>query len=156
MHLKIHSGEKPNRCNQCDSAFSTRGTLKSHLTTHKCNQCEYSYSRADTLRDHLRTHSGEKIHKCHHCDYTSAHRSGLNLHLKSHLSGEKSIKCNLCDFATFYASSLKIHILKYMVLKGHLNVHSVTISGDTLLRDNRRLIGRSLIILVRQVQNNCD
>ena len=30
----------------------------------------------------------------------------------------------------------------------------VSVSGDTLLRDNRRLIGRSLIVLARQVQNN--
>ena len=29
-------------------------------------------------------------------------------------------------------------------------------SGDTLLRDTRRLIGRSLIVLARQVLNNCD
>ena len=33
---------------------------------------------------------------------------------------------------------------------------SMCISGDTLLRDNRRLIGRSIIVLARQVQNNRD
>ena len=34
--------------------------------------------------------------------------------------------------------------------------HRLNISGDTLLRDNRRFIGRSLIVLARQVQNNRD
>ena len=34
--------------------------------------------------------------------------------------------------------------------------NSTHISGDTLLRDNRRLIGRSLIVVARQVQNNRD
>ena len=32
----------------------------------------------------------------------------------------------------------------------------IAISGGTLLWDNRRLIGRSLIVLARKVQNNRD
>ena len=32
----------------------------------------------------------------------------------------------------------------------------ISSSGETLLWDNRRLIGRSLIVLARKVQNNCD
>ena len=34
--------------------------------------------------------------------------------------------------------------------------HRVSTSGGTLLWDNRRLIGRSLIVLARKVQNNRD
>ena len=37
-HLKTHSGEKPN----------------------KCNQCEFAPFRADVLRKHFQTHSGSK------------------------------------------------------------------------------------------------
>ena len=43
-HLKTHSGEKSNKCNQCDFASSQAGDLKRHLKTHsgektnKCNQ----------------------------------------------------------------------------------------------------------------------
>ena len=33
-HLKIHSGEKPNKCNQCDYATSHAGHLRTHLKTH--------------------------------------------------------------------------------------------------------------------------
>ena len=32
----------------------------------------------------------------------------------------------------------------------------ISSSGETLLWDNRRLIGRSLIVLARKVQNNRD
>ena len=32
--MKIHSGEKPNKCNQCDYAFSQADNLRSHLKTH--------------------------------------------------------------------------------------------------------------------------
>ena len=30
-HLKIHSGEKSNKCNQCDYASSQAGSLRKHL-----------------------------------------------------------------------------------------------------------------------------
>ena len=64
-HLKKHSGEKPNKCNQCDYASIRASTLRDHLKKHsgeksnKCNQRDYASSRADSLRTHLKTHSGE-------------------------------------------------------------------------------------------------
>ena len=33
-YLKNHSGEKPNKCNQCDSASSQAGPLRTHFKTH--------------------------------------------------------------------------------------------------------------------------
>ena len=33
-HLKKHSGEKPNKCNQCDYAFIRASTLRDHLKKH--------------------------------------------------------------------------------------------------------------------------
>ena len=58
----MHSGEKPNKCNQCDYASSEASKLVRHLKMHsgeklnKCNQCEYKFFRADTLKKHLKTH----------------------------------------------------------------------------------------------------
>ena len=51
-HMKIHSREKLNKCNQCDFASSRAGDLGRHLETHrgeksnKCNQCDYASSQA--------------------------------------------------------------------------------------------------------------
>ena len=59
QNLKPFSGEKPNKCNQCDSAFSRAGHLRTHLKTHsgeksnKCNQCNFASSQAGDLRTHL-------------------------------------------------------------------------------------------------------
>ena len=77
-HLKKHSGEKPNKCNQCDYASIRASTLRDHLKKHsgeksnKCNQCDYASSRADSLRRHLKTHSGEKLRSA-----TSVNMPGL-------------------------------------------------------------------------------
>ena len=61
-----YSGEKSNKCNQCDYASYHAGDLRRHLKRHsgeksnKCNQCNYASSQAGVLRIHLKTHSGEK------------------------------------------------------------------------------------------------
>ena len=39
--------------------------------SNKCNQCDYASSRAGDLRRHLKTHTGEKSNKCNQCDYAS-------------------------------------------------------------------------------------
>ena len=89
-HLKTHSGEKKNECNQCDYASSYASTLRTHLKTHsgeksnKCNQCDFASSRAGNLRTHLKTHSGEKSYKCKHCDYACSDPSSFRSHLKRH------------------------------------------------------------------------
>ena len=117
-HLKKHSGEKPNKCNQCDYASIRASTLRDHLKKHsgeksnKCNQCDYASSRADSLRRHLRTHSGEKTKKCNQCEYACSDPSSLRRHLKTH-SGEKSNKCNQSDFASSRAASLRDHLKKH-------------------------------------------
>ena len=74
-HLKTHSGEKSNKCNQCDYASYWAGDLKTHRKMHngensnKCNQCDYVSFQAGNLRTHLKTHSGEKLNKCNQCDF---------------------------------------------------------------------------------------
>ena len=72
--MKTHSGEKSNKCNQCNFASSYASGLMRHLKTHtgeksnKCNLCDYASSQAGHLRIHLKTHSGEKPNKRKHYD----------------------------------------------------------------------------------------
>ena len=68
-HTIIHSGEKWNKCNQCDFA----SVLADHLTTHMI----------------MKTHAGENLFKCNQCDYASVGAGDLREHLKMH-SGKKS------------------------------------------------------------------
>ena len=105
-HEKKHSGEKPNKCNQCNYESSQARNLRSHLKIHsgektnKCNQCNYASSRTDHLRTHLKIHSGEKSNKCSLCDFACSDPSSLSSHVKRH-SGEKPNKCSQCDYAAF-------------------------------------------------------
>ena len=95
IHLKKHSGEKPN----------------------KCNHYNYAFSEAGNLRRHLKTHSGEKSNKCNqkcigkfivekrqtnaNCATLDPHRQAIWVHVwkstveKSHTNAI-SVIINLC------------------------------------------------------------
>ena len=86
-HLKTHSGEKSNKCNQCD----------------------YVSSRADSLRAHLKTHSGKSQTNVANVTFP------LLLHaICGHISKRtsKSKKCNPSDIASSVADILKRHLNK--------------------------------------------
>ena len=60
-NLKAHSGERLNKCNQCDFAFIQAGNLRPHLKAHssgdkpnKCKRCDFTPIKADYLKNHLK------------------------------------------------------------------------------------------------------
>ena len=74
-HFKIHSGEKFNKCKQCNFVSVQARSLKRHTRTHtgersyNCTTCDFSSVRESTLRTHIRTHTGERPYKCNQCDF---------------------------------------------------------------------------------------
>ena len=104
IHLKTHSGEKPNKCNQCvfvssqasnlkkkQLAMDLTGSLRRHLKTHsgenQINEANVTMPRLRQVnwKKHLKMHSGEKSNNCNTCNYASSRRGDLKTH-----SGEKS------------------------------------------------------------------
>ena len=85
-HLIIHSGEKSNKCNQCDHTSHCAYNLRTHRCKHiveklnKCNQCDFASSRADNLRRKVK--QMQPMWQCIYADATK-----LRIHLKTH-SGE--------------------------------------------------------------------
>ena len=121
-------------------AFYKKGPLRTRLKTHsgeksnKCNQCDYASSWANNVRTHLKTHSGEKpknvtdvpIPLCRkvtwghiwkrtvvktHTNVTNATTPFIRKVIWGHIwkkhSGEKSNKCNQCDFSSSRVGNLR-------------------------------------------------
>ena len=81
--------KKSIKCNLCDSAifvgnFGRHLKIHSGQKSHKCDQCDYASVHASNLRKHLKTHSGEKAYKCNQCNYASVEAGSLKKHIKSH------------------------------------------------------------------------
>ena len=142
IHERVHTGEKPYKCNYCDYAFVARIHLENHVRLHtgerpyKCDQCDKTFVTATTLGYHQQSHSNQgKRYNCAHCEKTFVVSSVLKLHERIH-TGEKPYKCAHCDYAFATQSQLASHKRRHTGVKSHRNDQLSesavrTLHGDT-------------------------
>ncbi|XP_028837791.1 zinc finger protein GLIS3 isoform X2 [Denticeps clupeoides] len=107
IHMRVHSGEKPNRCTfeGCQKAFSRLENLKIHLRSHTgekpytCQHpgCHKAFSNSSDRAKHQRTHLDTKPYACQveGCSKRYTDPSSLRKHVKSHPSKEKQARKKL-------------------------------------------------------------
>ncbi|CAG9796077.1 unnamed protein product [Diatraea saccharalis] len=96
IHMRVHSGHKPNRCNHpgCGKAFSRLENLKIHIRSHTGERpytcpaphCRKAFSNSSDRAKHQRTHFNARPYACGAigCGKRYTDPSSLRKHVKSH------------------------------------------------------------------------
>lgn len=158
MHKRLHSGDKPYKCEECGRHFRQWGDLKYHSTSihseHKQYQCEYcakEFARKYSLIVHRRIHTGEKNYRCEYCNKTFRASSYLQNHRRIH-TGEKPHPCVVCGKPFRVRSDMKRHMHTHSRTKPDKSINKILTTKNLEDENDKGAQAKTIQDLVRDLK----
>ena len=88
LDMNTPGNMESNTCKYCQKEFTSKGKLKTHMSTHKdekekpfkCTDCDKEFASSTGLKTHKLLHTKEKLFKCEFCDYANVQKGNLKTH----------------------------------------------------------------------------
>lgn len=102
-HIRIHTGNRPCRCNICGNQYRVKQDLARHIRDvhegikkYQCEICARPFANKGAKEDHQRIHTGERPYSCKLCKKTFRTLNSVYIHNRIH-TNYKPHKCPSCD-----------------------------------------------------------
>ncbi|XP_045457161.1 zinc finger protein 510-like [Melitaea cinxia] len=134
MHCRAkHGYEKTDKCSYCDYKASNAEQVKIHERLHTgekpfvCKECNAGFHRKSSYLQHIAIHLPEKTVQCDQCPARFKSVTLMRIHKNRHRPSQYTFKCGVCDNSFARRRNVARHLQRVHGLPPDHQIHRIKI-----------------------------